>query len=113
MDKERLLKLAGIEEDDKNRELFEGNVTTRLDPGPNFDAGIWRKTYAKGSKEMEVHFNFSSFKVSHTYTAKDSPDDIDERHDWEQAKSVELAKKATPLVKKFVADLEKLLKQVK
>ena len=93
--------------------LKEAVVTTRTKEGPFFDSTVQKKLFGAPKKEFVTKFNFSSFSVSQDFTAKDAPDDVDERHIWEEKKSKELAKKANSLVKRFISDLKKALKTVK
>jgi len=111
MDEKRLRELAGL---DENKEVLkEAIVTTRSKEGPFFDSSIQKKLFGAPKKEFVTTLNFSSFKVSQDFIAKDAPDDVDERHIWEEKKSKELAKKANSLVKRFISDLKKTLKTVK
>ncbi len=97
--------------------ITEANVNTTSKPGPNLSTIVWKKGF--GSDEHTAIFNFSSFRLERDFLAKTAPTDIsrgqtsEERNKWEEKQAVALSKKATPIVRKFISDLQKALKSVK
>ena len=97
----------------KKETITEANVNTTSKPGPNLSTIVWKKSF--GSDEHTAIFNFSSFELKRDFLAKTAPTETlsEERDKWEQKQAVALSKKATPIIRKFISDLQKALKSVK
>lgn len=98
----------------KKEKLNEGGFDVRPQVGPNYSTTVWKKQFGKGTKpDFEVKFNFSSFSLGRDFIPRDIPTDFDLMTEWEQKQAKDLSKKATPVIRKFISDLNKLLKSVK
>ena len=98
----------------KKEKLSEGGFDVRPQVGPNYQTTVWRKQFGKGAKpDFQVKFNFSSFSLGRDFIPRDAPSATDLRQEWEDKQARDLSKKATPVIRKFISDLNKLLKAVK
>ena len=116
MNEKRLRKLAGLDEglETKKEKLNEGGFDVRPQVGPNYSTTVWKKLIGMGTKgEFEVKFNISSFSLERDIIPRNVPTDFNLMNEWEQKQAKALSKKATPVIKKFISDLNKLLKNVK
>ncbi len=92
--------------------ITEANVNTTSKPGPNLTTTVWKKGF--GLAGHTAIFNFSSFRLERDFLSKSAPtDDSEKRNKWEEKQAVALSKKVTPIVRKFISDLQKALKAVK